>query len=184
MRHLFAISAILFLGLPAAYAGDTQQPKGNWQKPGEIQQPKGTWQVPGEIQKPGDIQKVKESCAERYRIGSDALFAFDKADLTPAAEQTLAKLAPMIQGAGKHPISIDGHTDAIGDPKYNQTLSEKRARAVRAWLADKKIVAPDTPTKGYGKSKPVAPNTKPDGSDNPPGRALNRRVEIVVDTCR
>jgi outer membrane protein OmpA-like peptidoglycan-associated protein len=181
MRNLFAISAILLLGLPA---GDAQQPKGNWQKPGEIQQPKGTWQVPGEIQKPGDIQKVKESCAERYRIGSDALFAFDKADLTPAAEQTLAKLAPMIQSAGKHPISIEGHTDAIGDPKYNQALSEKRARAVRAWLADKTIVPLDTPTKGYGKSKPVAPNTKPDGSDNPPGRALNRRVEIVVDTCR
>ncbi len=184
MRSLIAASsilvvAILFLGLPMAHAGDAQQqPKGNWQKPGEIQQPKGTWQVPGEI------QKVKESCAERYRMGSDALFAFDKADLTPAAEQTLEKLGPMIRSAGKHPISVEGHTDAIGDPKYNQTLSEKRARAVRAWLADKKLVPADAPITGYGKSKPVAPNTRPDGSDNPPGRALNRRVEIVVDTCR
>lgn len=189
MRNLFLASAILVVavllaGISSARAGDVQQPKGSWQKPGEIQQPKGTWQVPGDVQKPGEIQKVKEKCAERFRVGSDALFAFDKAELTPASEETLRKLQPMIRSVREHPISIEGHTDSIGDAKYNRRLSEKRAEAVLRWFADHKFLPADTPIKGYGKEKPVAPNTKPDGTDNPAGRALNRRVEIVVDTCR
>ena len=64
---------------------------------------------------------------------------------------------------------------------YNQKLSERRAAAVRDWLVKPGDVAPARlSAKGFGPAKPVAPNAKPDGSDDPEGRQKNRRVEIRV----
>jgi outer membrane protein OmpA-like peptidoglycan-associated protein len=63
-------------------------------------------------------------------------------------------------------------------------LSEQRAATVRDWLAAHGYVPASTPIKGYGKADPVAPNTKPDGSDDPQGRQKNRRVEVVIQTCK
>lgn len=77
-----------------------------------------------------------------------------------------------------------GHTDAKGADDYNQTLSEKRARTVKDWLAAKGAVAASTPIQGWGERKPVAPNAKPDGSDDPQGRQKNRRVEVILDLCK
>lgn len=167
---------------PKPAPSQPQQPKGNWQTPGEIQQPKGTWQVPGEIQKPGEIQRVEERCRTRLVVAADALFAFDQDTLSPGAKATLDVVAPQIvkeQGA----FSIEGHTDAKGDDDYNQKLSERRARAVRDWLVERGAIPARTPAVGYGESHPVAPNAKPDGSDDPEGRAKNRRVELVVTSC-
>src|ERR1700687_1821487 len=161
--------------------GPIQQPTGTWQKPGEIQQPKGQWQTPGEIQLSKGIQAIKaheSSCEQRLTTVADALFEFDHATLSPDAEQTLAPLGPPISQRGQHPIVIEGHTDAIGSEAHNQRLSEQRAEAVRAWLATHHYVPAATPIKGYGKRHPVAPNTHPDGSDDPAGRQKNRRVEV------
>ena len=114
-------------------------------------------------------------------LSGDVLFDFDKWDVKKAAEKTLYKLVKAIKGLKVKEILIEGHTDSKGSEEYNLALSQRRADAVKAWLIEKgglkdvKIV-----TKGYGESKPVAPNTKPDGSDNPKGRAKNRRVEIYV----
>lgn len=164
------------------------KPAGDWQVPGEIQQPKGTWQVPGEIQKPGEIQTVAETCRTRLVVGADALFEFDKAELSSAAEASLAALGPRIQelsSASKRApkTTIEGHTDAKGDDAYNDGLSERRARAVRTWLAARGFIAPQTPIVGFGERHPVAPNSRPDGGDDPEARAKNRRVEVVLATC-
>jgi len=192
-RFYFAVAAAgvvlpaLFQPVPArAQGGTIQKPSGTWQKPGEIQQPKGTWQVPGEIQVPKGIQAIhaaKAKCEERLKTVADALFAFDKSTLGPDAEQTLSVLGPQIAQRGQHPIVIEGHTDAIGSDAHNQALSEARAAAVRSWLVDHRFVPATTPIRGYGKKHPVAPNTKPDGSDDPVGRQKNRRVEVVIKTC-
>lgn len=166
--------------------GEIQQPKGTWQKPGEIQQPKGTWQKPGDIQVPKGIQAIHAqelACEQRLTTVADALFEFDKATLGADAEQTLAALGPQIAQRGAHPIVIEGHTDSIGSAAANQRLSEQRAAAVRAWLVAHHFVPASTPTKGFGKTRPVAPNAHPDGSDNPAGRQKNRRVEVVIKTC-
>jgi outer membrane protein OmpA-like peptidoglycan-associated protein len=163
-----------------------QQPAGTWQKPGEIQQPKGQWQQPGEIQVPKGIQAIRaheSACEQRLTTVADALFEFDKATLGADAEQTLAALGPQIAQRGQHPILIEGHTDSIGTDAHNQRLSEQRAAAVRGWLAAHQFVAASTPIKGYGKTRPIAPNTHPDGSDDPAGRQKNRRVEVVIKTC-
>jgi outer membrane protein OmpA-like peptidoglycan-associated protein len=167
---------------PAATPAETPAPKGSWQPPGEIQQPKGTWQVPGAIQKPGEIQRIVERCRQRLVVAADALFAFDQATLSPQAEQTLAGLGPeLTKEKGK--VTVEGHTDAKGTDDYNRKLSERRAAAVRDWLVAHRFAAAGTPVVGYGSSKPVAPNRQADGSDDPAGRAKNRRVEVVVESC-
>jgi outer membrane protein OmpA-like peptidoglycan-associated protein len=162
--------------------GEARRPSGTWQKPGEIQQPKGTWQVPGEIQKPGDIQRVEERCRRRLVVAADALFAFDQAMLSPQAEATLAALGPQL-AEERGSIAVEGHTDGKGDDDYNRKLSERRARAVRDWLAAHRFLPAGTAVAGYGESQPIAPNAKPGGSDDPEGRQKNRRVEVVVETC-
>jgi outer membrane protein OmpA-like peptidoglycan-associated protein len=153
------------------------------QTPGEIQTPKGNWQVPGEIQVPKGIQQITEKCKHRLLIKADTLFDFDKYTLTEKSAAVLSQLGPALKQFGVHPITIEGHTDAKGSDDYNQKLSEKRAEIVRDWLVYYKFI-PAASVAGFGKRQPVAPNTNPDGSDNPEGRALNRRVEIVVDTCK
>ena len=65
---------------------------------------------------------------------------------------------------------------------YNQRLSERRAASVKNWLIAKDgLTSIHFETEGFGARNPVAPNTKPDGSDNPDGRQKNRRVEIIVE---
>jgi len=130
------------------------------------------------------IQTQNQGCTRRLTVGSDALFAFNQATLTPIAQKTLAVLGPEIKKAGQHPVQIFGYTDSIGSESYNQTLSERRAQSVRDWLVAHHFLTAGTPIQGLGKKDPVAPNTNPDGSDNPAGRAKNRRVEVVIDTCK
>lgn len=117
----------------------------------------------------------------KISLSADVLFDFDKADLRPEAGPALAKVAAVLKAHAKAATLIEGHTDAKGTDKYNQPLSERRADAVRRWLAANGINANMT-TRGWGKTKPVAPNTRPNGADDPDGRQKNRRVEITVKT--
>lgn len=110
-------------------------------------------------------------------LPGDVLFEFAKADLTPAAQSALDAVEGQIDGA-TGTITIEGHTDAIGDDASNQQLSEARAASVRAALQQKLGSGFTFNAVGFGESRPVAPNANPDGSDNPDGRAQNRRVEI------
>jgi len=119
----------------------------------------------------------------RVELPADILFEFDKADIRPPAEATLTKLAQVIRAKRTGDVRIDGHTDGKGNDAYNQALSERRAESVKRWLATKGGTPPDVmKTRGFGKTKPVAPNARPDGSDDPEGRARNRRVEVVIQT--
>jgi OOP family OmpA-OmpF porin len=108
-------------------------------------------------------------------------FDFDKATLRPDA---VAILDEAIAILGKYPdlkVEVAGHTDSIGTEQYNQGLSERRAQTVYDYLTGHgidagRLVGPN----GYGESRPIAPNTNEDGSDNPEGRAKNRRTELNV----
>jgi outer membrane protein OmpA-like peptidoglycan-associated protein len=128
-----------------------------------------------------DLQVKQTETEVRIELAADVLFDFDKDTLKPVAQETLQKAAAVIREQTKGDIRIDGYTDAKGDDSYNQKLSERRAAAVKNWLAQNgKLGARRMSTHGFGKQKPVASNTKPDGSDNPEGRQKNRRVEITV----
>jgi len=128
-----------------------------------------------------DIQ-VKETKSEiRIELAADVLFDFDKADILPKAQEALKQVAEVIREKAKGVVQIEGHTDSKGSDAYNQKLSERRANAVKDWLVSKGgLKNVSFATRGFGAQKPVAPNTKPDGSDDPEGRQKNRRVEIVV----
>ncbi len=119
----------------------------------------------------------------RIDLAADVLFDFDSADIKPEAEPSLQKLATVLKGNPGAEVSIEGHTDGKGADAYNQTLSEERAASVKQWLVtNAQVDGANITTRGWGKSKPIAPNTRSDGSDDPEGRAKNRRVEIVVRT--
>jgi outer membrane protein OmpA-like peptidoglycan-associated protein len=79
-------------------------------------------------------------------------------------------------------VRVEGHTDAKGSDSYNQKLSDRRASSVKNWFVQKEgLKEVRFSTAGLGAKKPVAPNNKPDGSDNRDGRQKNRRVEIVEE---
>ncbi len=131
------------------------------------------------------LKAKKTPFAIRVNLKSDVLFDFDKADIKSEAASTLSKVALIIEKKGKGQVLIEGHTDSKGTNEYNQRLSEKRAFAVKRWLVEKHgIAASRIEAKGWGETKPVAPNTNPDGSDNPAGRAMNRRVVITISTVK
>ena len=125
---------------------------------------------------------AKVSATEiRIDLSADVLFDFDKAEIKKEAEAELQKLATVIKSHPDAQVTIEGHTDGKGTDAYNNSLSEKRAVAVKTWLTTNvQANAAKISTRGLGKTKPVAHDTKPDGSDDPEGRAKNRRVEIVV----
>lgn len=128
-----------------------------------------------------DIE-IKETPTEvRVEMAADVLFDFDKADLLPKADETLQKAADFIRERAKGgAVRIEGHTDAKGNDVYNQKLSERRAASVKNWFLAHGLSNMKFSTEGFGAKKPVAPNTKPDGSDDPDGRQKNRRVELVI----
>jgi outer membrane protein OmpA-like peptidoglycan-associated protein len=112
-------------------------------------------------------------------LNTDVLFRFDKSSLTPRARAIISSVAAKIKSRATGQVSITGYTDSIGTDQVNIPLSQARAHSVAAVLAPLTQGGPVTyQTAGLGSNDPVAPNTKPDGSDNPAGRALNRRVTI------
>lgn len=115
----------------------------------------------------------------RIALNADVLFDFDKAELKPAAQPSLAKVVTVLKSYPKATARIEGHTDSKGDGAYNQKLSERRAESVRRYLAAQGATLRMS-TRGWGEKKPVAPNARPDGRDDPEGRSKNRRVEITV----
>ncbi|MCQ8276904.1 OmpA family protein [Acetobacteraceae bacterium KSS8] len=121
----------------------------------------------------------------RYSLPADVLFAFDSATLRPEASAALAQTLAQIRQAIPTPaIRVEGNTDSIGSDSYNQRLSLQRAEAVARWLEANGIPPRAITTIGNGKSRPIAPNTLPDGRDNPQGRALNRRVDLIATPYR
>ncbi|WCM88728.1 OmpA family protein [Acidovorax sp. NCPPB 3576] len=104
----------------------------------------------------------------------DVLFAFNKADLSAQAAPRLDKLANFLKQFPERKLLIEGYTDSVGSDSYNQELSERRAQAVRDALVQRGVDTSRITARGYGKSYPVAENGSPEG------RAMNRRVEIVI----
>ena len=119
----------------------------------------------------------------QINLSSDVLFDFDKAELKPEADGELQKAADIIRQKGKGLILITGYTDSKGTDAYNKRLSLARAQAVKNWF-EAQGLHQNYQTEGLGAANPVAPNTNDDGSDNPEGRAKNRRVEIIVNKTK
>ncbi len=118
--------------------------------------------------------------ALQVSLPGDVLFDFDKATIRSNALPTLEKVKRAAVATGTRPVVVEGHTDAVGTKRYNQTLSEARAAAVARWLTTSGVTPSRVTSRGYGSDKPVAPNKSASGSDNPDGRQLNRRVTVIL----
>jgi outer membrane protein OmpA-like peptidoglycan-associated protein len=113
----------------------------------------------------------------------DVLFEFNRYDLTSDARAKVRDIAELLDGpkVRSRQVSVEGHTDSIGGEEYNLRLSEHRAEAVTSALESDGVSSSRVRTRGFGKKYPIAPNKNPDGSDNPSGRAKNRRVEVIIE---
>ena len=119
----------------------------------------------------------------KIELNADVLFDFDKFNLRPEAADSLRKVGEVAKSYGTSPLSIEGHTDGVGTHGHNMKLSGDRATSVKNWLVQNAgVSASRITTRGWGETKPVAPNTNTNGSDNPAGRQKNRRVEITIRT--
>ena len=101
-------------------------------------------------------------------------FDSGKSALKPGARNALAKIADQLRVSSDLRIAIEGHTDSVGSDALNQTLSDKRAAAVRDYLVSRGLPADHMTTTGLGETAPVATN------DTPSGRQQNRRVELII----
>ncbi len=125
-----------------------------------------------ELEKVAETKRTEQGIVTKLK--SDILFDTGKADLKPAAITNITKLAEILKKYPENVITVKGYTDSQGSDEINKTLSEKRASAVKDYLA--KGGVPDTTlsTVGMGKENPVADNTSTEG------RSKNRRVEIEI----
>lgn len=104
----------------------------------------------------------------------DVLFDTAKSQLKPGGMRTVQKLAKFLQENPQRNVSIEGYTDSRGSEEYNQSLSERRADAVKTALIDEGVAPERIVTHGYGKAYAVAEN------NTSAGQQLNRRVEVVI----
>jgi outer membrane protein OmpA-like peptidoglycan-associated protein len=104
----------------------------------------------------------------------DVVFEAGKTSLQPGAMTATDRLAQLLAVYPERSVRIEGHTDSAGDAAANQTLSERRAVAVRDALVARGVEATRIEAVGYGATRPIADN------GTPGGRQQNRRIEIVL----
>lgn len=138
--------------------------------------------VPSAAALPGGMEMREEGRGLRITLDADVLFDFDRAELRRDAGPRLQRLMEEVSARVPRPsFRVEGHTDWVGTDAYNLRLSTRRAESVRNWLVRAAgVPRPAVSTVGYGESRPVAPNSTPEGRDDPDGRQRNRRVELLV----
>ena len=134
----------------------------------------------------GDMNETAESWAKGTVLVDGAtnfksiLFDFNKSTINEQGVLELNKLIEYLQQNPDYRVKITGHTDSKGNDQYNLALSHKRALSVSAYITGKGVGKKKVIVEFKGEAQPVAPNENPDKSDNPDGRKLNRRVDLVI----
>jgi outer membrane protein OmpA-like peptidoglycan-associated protein len=129
-----------------------------------------------------DVPEIRETPRGVVVTLPHTQFAFDSFDLDVGARRVVERMAYVLnhpRAAGRTVI-LEGYADAIGTKAYNLALSRRRAETVARELIGQGVLRDRITIEAYGESRPVAPNQKPDGTDDPAGRAKNRRVEAVI----
>ncbi len=147
-----------------------------------VQQVQATGRADAANRGAGQVMRRETARGIALSLSGDVLFPFGSDRLRPEAAEGLQEVATLIRDLRPQAIRIVGHTDSVGDDATNRDLSLRRARSVQRWLEERAGGAmPPVIVEGRGEGEPVAPNATPEGRDNPEGRALNRRVEFVLD---
>jgi len=130
-----------------------------------------------EIRKSINLAPVK---ANESVVLNNVFFEYDSDEIIEESLPDLEKLAFLLNKNLAITIEISGHTDSKGNEAYNNKLSTKRAVSVRRYLIKNGVDGSRITAIGKGETEPIARNENPDGSDNPEGRQLNRRIELKV----
>ena len=125
-----------------------------------------------ELAKIAETQRTEQGLVSKLK--SDILFETGKADLKPSAKTNLTEMAKIMKNYPENVLTINGYTDSTGSAKVNETLSQKRAEAVKKHLVTNGLPETVISTVGMGPANPVGDNS------TATGRQQNRRVEIVV----
>ncbi|KUG24771.1 outer membrane protein [hydrocarbon metagenome] len=120
-----------------------------------------------------EIKKEEIQVGQTIEL-KNVFFAFNKWDLLPESYPELNKVVEFLKENPTVEIELAGHTDNIGADAYNMELSDKRANSVRTYIVAQGISESRLRAKGYGKTKPIAPN------EYDWGREKNRRVEFTI----
>ena len=123
---------------------------------------------------PKDIKVTETERGLLVSMTSKVLFDSGKSALKHEAGKALDEVVKILNTYKDNKISVEGHTDSVGDAVMNQKLSEKRAQSVEDYLVNAGVSASRISVKGLGKTKPVATNS------NAAGREANRRVEVII----
>lgn len=118
------------------------------------------------------VERVGEGI--KITFGSDILFDVNSYELKPETKRQLTEFAQTLNKYEDTDIRIEGHADATGSDATNQTLSERRAKAVASFLESQGVKPSRVEERGYGEAQPVADNT------TEAGRSKNRRVDVAV----
>ncbi len=107
-------------------------------------------------------------------------FGYDNSNVQSGDKGELDKLADLMKRNPHISVKISAFADSKGSEAYNLNLTQRRANQSKNYIVNKGISQERIEAIGYGEKKPIAPNTMPDGNDNPKGRAKNRRAEIQL----
>lgn len=122
--------------------------------------------------KDAKVERVGEGI--KITFNSGILFEVNSSNLGVTAQDNIGNLAEVLNKYADTDVLIEGHTDSTGPADYNQTLSEKRAASVAAYLNTNAVDAVRLTTIGYGPNQPLVEN------DTQANRSLNRRVEVAI----
>jgi len=120
------------------------------------------------------IEKMPEH-GLRVVMTERTAFEFDSTEIKSGFYPSMDKISNIVNRYGKTTLDIVGHTDSVGSAQYNQGLSERRAQSVERYLLGKNVHPQRLTASGRGESAPRASNATKEG------RALNRRVEILIN---
>lgn len=123
---------------------------------------------------PPEPVKASRPAVEKITLDTDTYFDFDKATLKPDGQRRLDVIAARLKQMQLEVMVAVGHTDATGPAEYNESLSRRRAEAVKIYFESCGFSADRIHIDGKGESQPIASNATRDG------RAKNRRVEVEV----
>jgi outer membrane protein OmpA-like peptidoglycan-associated protein len=130
--------------------------------------------IPGVMQNNGCPEIKKEEQEILKKAFNNLEFETGKSIIRASSLSSLDELATVLMKRSEFKLSLAGHTDNVGKPESNLTLSKNRTLAVKNYLIKKGIEPERIKTEWFGQTKPIAPN------ETPEGRQQNRRVEMNI----